>query len=195
MQLNLAHQPYGRLAGFAARLSRLLQHGTTRKERAVAGTIDEFLGALYGLNLAQIQGFVDRPVGTDIEIPVLQNRADKLANGDVRIDGKWMAGFHFNSGLLRLSAVYHRSLKTVTGNVGKDKSIRTLLDELDKPTLYPTWAGHAWSRANVAQVHKEVNDFKHTAEGLNAGRNVPYAVAADAVEELLVLLEKWPSLI
>ncbi len=161
----------------------------------MAGTIDEFLGALYGLNLAQIQGFVDRPVGTDIEIPVLQNRADKLANGDVRIDGKWMAGFHFNSGLLRLSAVYHRSLKTVTGNVGKDKSIRTLLDELDKPTLYPTWAGHAWSRANVAQVHKEVNDFKHTAEGLNAGRNVPYAVAADAVEELLVLLEKWPSLI
>src|SRR5688572_25330656 len=104
MQLNLADPPYGRLAGLAGRLSRLLAHGTTQTDRAVAGTLDEFLGALYGLCLAQTQGFVDRPVGIDIEITVLQDRSDKLARGDVRIDGKWMAGFHFNSGLLRLSA-------------------------------------------------------------------------------------------
>ncbi len=105
-----------------------------------------------------------------------------------------MAGFHFNSGLLRLSAVYHRSLKVVTGNIGKKKDIPTLLSELDEPTHFQKWAGHAWSRTNIAKVHKEVNDFKHTAEGLNAGRNVPYTVAVEAVEELLVLLEKWPSL-
>jgi hypothetical protein len=194
MQLNLANPPYGRLAGLAGRLSRLLAHGTTQADRAVAGTLDEFLGALYGLSLAQTQGFVDRPVGIDIEIAVLQDRSDKLARGDVRIDGKWMAGFHFNSGLLRLSAVYHRSLKTVTGNVGKKIDIPNLLAELDKPALFPRWAGSVWSRTNIVRVHREVNDFKHTAQGLNAGRDVPYAVAVDAAEELLVLLEKWPSL-
>lgn len=194
MQLNLADPPYGRLAGFAVRLSHLLAHATTKNDRAVAGTLDELLGALFGLTLSRIQGFVDRPVGTDIEIPVLQSRADMLANGDLRIDGKWMAGFHFNSGLLRLSAVYHRSLKTVTGNAGRKLDLPDLLAELDKPTLYPAWAGSTWSRTNIALVQKEVNDFKHTAQGLNAGRNVPYAVAVDAFDELLVLLEKWPSL-
>jgi hypothetical protein len=195
MQLNLADPPYGRLAELAVRFSRLLAHGTTKTDRAVTGTLDEFLGALYGLSLAQTQGFVERPVGIDIEIKVLQDRSDKLARGDVRIDGKWMAGFHFNCGLLRLSAVYDRSLKTVTGNVGKKIDIPHLLAELDKPALFPTWAGGSvWSRTNIVRVHKEVNDFKHTAQGLNAGRDVPYAVAVDAAEELLVLLEKWPSL-
>jgi hypothetical protein len=193
MQLNLVDPSNSRLAGYAARLSRLLAHGTTQTDRAVTGTLDEFLGALYALNLAQIQGFVDRPAGTDVEISVLQDRVGKLAKGDVRIDGKWMAGFHFNSGLLRLSAVYHRSLKVVTNNVGRKKDIPTLLAQLDEPTHFPNWAGHVWSRVNIAKVHSEVNDFKHTAQGLNAGRNVPYGVAVDAVEELLELLEKWPS--
>ena len=195
MQLNLADPIYGQLAGFSGRLSKLLGHRTTQTDRAVQGTLDEFLGALYALKFAQIQGFADRPVGNDIELKVLKDRSAALANGDVRTDGKWIAGFHFNSALLRLSAVYHRSLKVVTGNIGKGKmDIPPLLTELDDPSRFPKWAGHAWSRANVARVHREVNKFKHTAEGLNAGRDVPYAVAVEAVNELLVLLETWPPL-
>jgi hypothetical protein len=194
MQLNLADPVCGRLAGFAGRLSRLLAHPTAQTDRAVTGTLDECLGALYALNLAHIQGFADRPVGTGIEMRVLQDRVAKLTNGDVRIDGKWMAGFHFNSALVRLSAVYHRSLKVVTGNVGKKKDVPTLLSELDSPGGFPKWAGQPWSRSSIEQVHREVNAFKHTAEGLNLGRNVPYAVAIEAADELLVLLEHWPSL-
>jgi hypothetical protein len=172
------------LAGFARRLSLLLEHEITQKSPAVAGTLDEFLGVLYGLNLAVIQGFEHRPQGKSIEIDVLKRRARDLTDGKVRIDGKWIAGFHFNNALLRLSAVFHRTLKIVTGNIDARKDVPTLLRERDRSAT-------EWRHENIEKVHSEVNAFKHTAEGLNQGRNVPFVEAAEAVEELLTLLEKW----
>jgi hypothetical protein len=62
-----------------------------------------------------------------------------------------------------------------------------LLKQLDID--YVKWTGHAWSNTNIHRLHEEVNDLKHTPEGLYGGRDVAYADAVAAVAELLDLLE------
>jgi hypothetical protein len=57
------------------------------------------------------------------------------------------------------------------------------------------WTGKAWTHANIQSVHEEINDLKHTAKGFFSGRNVPYAVAVEAVAEMLVLFEAWSDLV
>jgi hypothetical protein len=103
-----------------------------------------------------------------------------------------MAGFHFNSALLRLAAVYHRALKILTGEVGRYVYVDTLVKKLNP--IYTGWTGQSWSHANIDRLHDEVNDLKHTPHGLHGGRNVTYAEAAGAVDELLHLFEAWPDL-
>ena len=180
------------LVGFAARLDALLNRAKVVSDQNVAGTLDDFLGALYSLILARVQGFVDRPVGTPIDIGVLRRRSGQLAAGTLRLTGPWTAGFHFNSSLLRLAAVYHRSLKILTGQLGPRIYVDTLLPVIQ--VAYATWTGHAWSNTNIHQLHRQVNDLKHTPEGVYGGRTVSYAVAVAALGELLDLLEGWPDL-
>ena len=93
-----------------------------------------------------------------------------------------MAGFHFNSALLRLAAVYHRGLKVVTGESGPNVYVGPLLQKLQP--IYMGWTGHSWSNANVHRLHGEVNDLKHTPQGLFGGRNVKYSEAIGAAAEV-----------
>jgi hypothetical protein len=189
LKLDLSDPANRDLAELGRRLDVLLNKPRVLTDDNIAGTLDEFLGALYALILARIQGFVDRTPGTPIEIPALQRRSAQIASGKVRVDGPWMAGFHFNSALLRLAAVYHRGLKILTGAVGY---VNPLLKKLDP--LYRGWTGKSWSNSNIDRLHHEVNDLKHTPQGLFGGRNVAYAVAVEAVDELLQLFEAWPDL-
>ena len=94
-----------------------------------------------------------------------------------------MAGFHFNSGILRLSAVYHRVLRVITGEHRKNQMVRDLLPKL----------GYAWSHVNIGKVHTEVNKLKHDSGGLGKGREAKFGQALDAIEELLDLIEACPT--
>ncbi|HMD09202.1 MAG TPA: hypothetical protein VKH63_16845 [Candidatus Acidoferrum sp.] len=38
-----------------------------------------------------------------------------IADGKVRLDGKWIARGYFNNALFRTAAIYHRVLKIVVG--------------------------------------------------------------------------------
>lgn len=116
LQIDRADAAYGRLAGFAARLKVLLDRPKVQADAYLRHGLDDFLGAIYALILAKSQDFTDRPAGTSPELDKVQIRAAQVANGQVRLDGKWMAGFHFNSALLRLSAVYHRILRVLTND-------------------------------------------------------------------------------
>jgi hypothetical protein len=61
-----------------------------------------------------------------IDIAAAQKRAAQIAGGQLRFDGKWMAGFHFNSALFRIAAVYHRILKIVVGRPTNRDEVPTL---------------------------------------------------------------------
>lgn len=189
LELDLSDPTHRDLAGLGHRLDTLLNKPRVLTDDDFAGTLDEFLGALYALVLARAQGFVDRKPGTPIEIPVLRIRSAQIASGRARIDGKWMAGFYFNSALLRLAVVYHRGLKILTGS---GDYVGPLLKKLDP--IYRGWMRHSWSNTNIHRLHEEVNDLKHTPHGLYRGRNVTYQQAVAAVDELLKLFEAWPDL-
>lgn len=182
---------YAKLTTLAGRLQTLLNKPKRKTHPQAQATLDFFLGALYGLSLAVLHGFEHRPKGKAPDFEPLLKRTALLAKGEVRLDGKWMAGFHFNSALLRLAAVYQRTLKVVTKNTDSDKDVGTLLSELREK--HKGWAGN-WTNTHIRKVHKEVNDLKHASKGKIDGRDVNLGRALGAIEELLTIWESWPGL-
>jgi hypothetical protein len=79
LDIDVTDPTYRILAAFGSRLDALLKKPKVPADDNLAGTLDEFLGALYALTLARVQGFVDRPAGTRIELLVLQKRSAQLA--------------------------------------------------------------------------------------------------------------------
>src|SRR5204862_3226687 len=104
-----------------------------------------------------------------------------------RLDGKWMGGFHFNSALFRIAAVYHRLLKIVVDNPNTGATVDVLRPKANK--LYVGWTGYQWSRANADSVHGEVTRLKHTPNATLTQRRAKFEQALDGVEELLKLIE------
>lgn len=182
---------YAKLTDFARRLETLLNKPKVKTNVHAQSTLDFLLGALYGLSLAALDGYEHRPKGKKPDFEPLVNRTALLVKGEVRLDGKWMAGFHFNSALFRLAAIYHRTLKVVTKNTDTDKSVGDLMDELREK--HKGWAGR-WTNRNIQKLHEEVNDWKHAAQGRYEGRDVNPGHAFGATEELLTLWEAWPGL-
>jgi hypothetical protein len=115
----------------------------------------------------------------------------------IRTSGKWLAGFHFNSAMFRLSSVYHRSLKIVAGlpesrkTVGREEDSKSLIQSAKR--TYKRCTHGPWNNDNIAKIHTEANHLKHTATGIYSGRNVNERQAIMAVSELLTLLEVWDS--
>ena len=91
--------------------------------------LDDLLGAVYALVFAHRGGFKERR-NQKQELKPPRTRARQLEQGRVRIDGVWMAGFHFNSALYRIAAVYHRALKLVASNKALQKRKRPMVDYL-----------------------------------------------------------------
>jgi hypothetical protein len=114
-------------------------------------------------------------------------RARKMAGSKLRTEGKWTAGFYFNNALFRTSAVYHRSLKILTGNEEGIKGLKDLGPLADR--LYQKARGVPWANESVRKVHCEVNGLKHTSGGISSGRDVPFEIAVRAVEEILEIVE------
>ena len=189
-QTDLSDADYAVLAAAAQRIGALLTLQKVQADADMSACLDEFLGAIYALVFAKQRHFADR-VGRPVDPRAYSSRAEQLARGEVRIDGKWMAGFFFNSAILRIAAVYHRSLKVVTGQPATKKYVKDMLGDAD--TSYKRWTNSTspWSRQSLQSVHDEVNDLKHTAKGLHDTRHVTFKEALGAVGELLALIEAW----
>lgn len=194
LEVDRADATYGRLAAFAARLKTLLDRPKVQADACLRHALDDFLGAVYALALAKCLDFTDRPPGTSPEPDKVQIRAEQVANGRLRLDGQWMASFHFNSALLRISAVYHRVLRVLTSDHRREANVGELRQKLETDPAYAAWTGHPWAFTNLRQVHTEVNKLKHDSGGVGAGRDARHAQALDAVEELLVVLEACPDI-
>lgn len=194
IKLDSQDPSYKKLTELARRLEVLVNKPHTANDPDVQSTLDFFLGALYGLNLAVIGGYEHRPLRSAPDLDAIKERSALLTKGEVRVDGKWMAGFHFNSAMLRLSAVYHRTLKVLTGNTDPDADtvVKDLLEEL-RP-LYKGWTRQAWTSKFVDRIHGEVNTLKHVSDGLFDGRNVKLGDALGGAEEIVRLWEAWPKL-
>ena len=122
-RVDTKNQTFRDVSLYAERIATLLKSPVVAKNSDLEACLDDLLGALYALVFAKQAGFVHR-VDRPIEISAVITHAEQVSKGEVRVDGKWIAGFHFNSALYRISATYHRTLKLV---IGKDGDIGTLL--------------------------------------------------------------------
>ena len=182
--LDLHDPTEARLAGCARRIGQLLKSPAVTANAQAQSSLDDFLGAVYALIRAKHEGFRDRPGRTIAILPVAQ-RAARIAAGNLKTEGLWIAGFYFNNALFRTAAVYHRMLKVVTGGNGY---VPTLLPKASKQ--YPSWTS-----SELSKVHDQVNDLNHDLNhdprGIYHGRTVTYAEALSAACELLEVIEAW----
>jgi len=155
-------------------------------------SLDDLLGAVYSLIYARSHAYDDRQQALDPkDIQAVRIRAMDVSTGKVRTEGKWTAGFYFNNALFRISAIYHRALKIVTGKENEKQYVDTLRPIAE--SLFQNWEHHRWTSTNLVTLHKEVNDLKHTADGIYKGRDVEFSEVVRALDELLTLIEAWKN--
>ncbi len=143
--------------------------------------LDDTIGAVFALMLAEELGYKDRPHSLPSEyLNIPLKRARDMRRGKVRKDGKWAAGFYFNSALMRIAATYHRVLMVVTGKKGKvGKLVKEVKGQFGE-----------FPHQHLDDVHDEVNDIKHSPKGISGGRKVTFEEVIAALEELVDLIEK-----
>jgi hypothetical protein len=181
----------------ARRLEALMKRAKVDDER---DPLDYLLGALHGLIHAKRLGFKDRdhPLddvrghsaeGIDYWQHAPMKRVRLMAEGKLRIDGAWAAGFYFNSALARIAAVFDRAVRRRAIQKGLDRpwvpgsppgpSVRKLLRDLGLGRF---------TRGKLADVYDEANPLKHAPAGLAKGRKITMAHATAAFGQMLDLL-------
>jgi hypothetical protein len=132
--------------------------------------LDYAAGALLSLQEAERHGFKDRPV------PCEPNYVDQVATAVKEMhDGKmphadfWVAGWNFNSALIRIVASYDRALRIFTAahrRHGGSAVVHHSHEKIDK-------------------IRNEVNSLKHDGPGNIPNREVQFAEAVKGLQELL----------
>ncbi len=175
---------YKELGASSERISTLLNFPGILQWPPVLACLDDLLGAVYSLFYARHHGFADR--SHTLTAPDIANvgvRATDMASLKVRIEGRWTAGYYFNSALFRIASVYHRGLQYVVGTQERmEVLVRRARDWFKK-------SGSTWSAAALGKVNAEVNELKHLPRGIFTGRSIAFADAIEAVRELLTLFE------
>ncbi len=189
-EIDLGNQVFANLALAAGRIAALLKLPKVTPNPAAVGCLDDFLGGVYALIFARNGGYADR-LNVPIEPDKVVIRAEQIAMGRVRTNGKWMAGFHFNSALFRIAAAYHRGLKVALGEPKSRECASALQPRA--AALYRTWKSSDWQSCRNEAVYREVNGLKHTPQGFYESRTVQFSEAVEAVEELLNLIESWAN--
>ena len=198
-------------AKFADRIAALLESPKAIPGGDLVDWLDALLGAVYSLHYAQKLGYTHRPsASTKLEqqkmLDELKNktleRAMALANGgEPRNHGKWMAGFHFNNALYRISACHDRGIKIATGynlrasgkkEGQKSKHLTDSKEAINE--IFRKCHKPPWSDTNAAAIREQVSVMKHR-EGIHGGRKSDAALvnAILAVRELLELMETWTA--
>jgi hypothetical protein len=182
LTLDLQDPTYQALAHYAGRIGKLLTAPAVTANSDLAATLDDFLGAIYAFIFAKQTNFTDR-LDRCIDINAVKTRAGQLAAYEVRVDGLWMGGFHFNSALFRIAAVYHRILQIVTGKDGNVPDLQT-----EALSLF----GH-WMSIRLHKAYSQVNELKHEPQGIYYARLVSYREGLDAIGDLLDLTGAWTA--
>jgi hypothetical protein len=181
-------QPLFELAG---RIATLLSSSRIQSSVSVQASLDDLLGAVYSLIYARHHGYAERNHSLGVEdIRNVRVRATDICASKVRTEGKWTAGYYFNSALFRIAAVYHRVLKTVAGKENEDDIYIKDLLPLVK-TQFRSWTNEDWKHEKATQVYRQINKLKHQADGIYQGRAVVFDDAVSALTELLKLIEAW----
>jgi hypothetical protein len=183
LTLDLNDPVYAALTQFARRISQLLAAPAVTANSDLESSLHDFLGAVYALIIAKRKNFQDRP-DRPINIKPVAQRAARIAAGNVKTDGLWIAGFYFNNALFRTAAVYHRILKIVAAPAKGD--VPTL-----QSVALARYAG--WNSIRLHKVHSQVNELKHDPQGVYRGRLVSYREALTAAGDLLDLIEAWTA--
>jgi hypothetical protein len=191
LEIDLKDKLIQDLLVFGGRINALLINPNIEKNKNAVTLLDDLLEAVYSLIFSEHNQFEDR-TDKQIEEDKVNKRASQIEKGVIRIDGKWIAGWHFNSALHRISSVYHRILKIIVDD--KDnKSVSDLFHLVDKK--HNEWTGKDWLSKNTRRIYAQVNKFKHNSEGIFLKRTATRQDAKYSINELLNLIEKWSNLI
>lgn len=180
--LDLKDSKQKRLAGFAARIVKLLEKPEVQAKEPLVAVIDDLLGAVYALIAARQENFKGK-LGKS-EFPPILDRSKLIACGKPKVSGNWMAGFHFNSAMFRLSAVFDRLPKSLAGCSHGEGCC-----EHGAGARYRKLKGKAWPNQQLHDIRKEVNAIKHEAIGVYKGRRANLNAALAAVNQILDLTE------
>ena len=179
-----------KLAECSERIAALLDKPEVRRQNAVLACLDDLLGVVYSLFYAIHHEYASRPQTlSSPDIDALLVRARDMGHCRIRTDGKWTAGYYFNSALFRLASVYHRTLEIVVGTQGE--SFKVLLRKTQ--VWFKSSQGSDWACGSLKKVNNEVNALKHTPQGIFSGRNVAFEDAVSSAEELMTLLEAFQT--
>jgi hypothetical protein len=163
------------LVDFGARIVKLLEAAHAASSDDLIGALDDLLGAVYALIFAREEGFKGKAGASEFSVAL--DRAKDVVNGQIFADGNWMAGFHFNSAMFRISAVFDRLPKAVA------------CCHLTATKTYQHKTRQPWKKKDAHAIREQVNVLKHSAGGLYKGRRANLKIALSAVEELIELAE------
>jgi enoyl-CoA hydratase/carnithine racemase len=121
------------------------------------------VGAALSLKKAHELGFVDN---VDVRYAEeLDETARQIATGNVPEQGAWLAGFYFNSALLRFAAAYHILLKLMFDNIDESRKVLS-----EKAVM--TGRVHPDDVDLLDKIYQDTNDFKHEGDKLLRYRRV-----------------------
>jgi hypothetical protein len=172
------------LCGLSQRIAVLLESPEVRAHSAWVACLDDLLGAVYSLFYAIHHGFSERQNAlAEPDIGAVSVRAKNMAQCCVRTEGKWTAGFYVNNALFRIAAVYHRAMKIAAGEL----AMKILVAKASN--LYKDRTGENWENGALKKVCCEVNNLKHTKDGIIKGRDAGLMEAIQSAGELLAFIE------
>ena len=138
--------------------------------------LDFTAGAIFCLMKAKRLGFKDRPgpLHAKYQASVTQYITE-MSEGRFPQNRLWIAGWHFNSALVRIAAAYERAMKSFSGR--KNGNRKELLKDFSP-----------FTHAKLDAVYEEVNSLKHDVNAGEAGRTVSFQEAIDALAELVAFI-------
>jgi len=131
--------------------------------RGVKGLL---VGAAFSLRKAHQLGF--NAAESSRYDDELDSAAQQIAANKLPEEGDWLAGFYFNSALMRIAAAYHILLKRMLDiNDKQDLSRKALKDMAIKNRLICED-----DIVSLDEVYQDVNDFKHEGGKLLMSRRI-----------------------
>lgn len=181
-QIDLNDTTFKELARCASRIVPLLKSAHGRGDKEMIGVFDDMLGAIYALVDAHKLGFHGK--SSESEYGAIEKRSTQVGKGEVKRAGSWMAGFHFNSAIFRISAVFARLVIRIAGKP-KEQDARD-----DANAAFLKKKHTPWANKEANAIRKEVNNLKHEVGGVFKGRAEDMTTALTALDQLLTLAEE-----
>lgn len=142
----------------------------------VRDLLDLAAGAAASLLRAEHLGYQDRtgPL-PDEYYEALRNRVQRMADGSLPAQGRWISGLHFNSALMRIGAC-------------RDQ-LRRILQKAARQR------GQAVQSLQRDQLIEEADRLKHERLGLSPGRTISFDSAITAMQDLVDAIERHGTLL